>query len=442
MRAFSMALHFLNPRSYRFLRNKFANNMPHPLTITQWYRYSDLDTMPGTVGKKALEAIKLKAKSMEENNEQLLVSLSFDEVAIQRNMVWCRKTNRFIGLIDYGKLEEDNEFTLAKNVIVFMACGLNANFEQPIAFYFIRNLDAVERADLVTKVISELTEHDIKISNMTFDGLSANGSMCEILGANFHGPDYKTYIVNPSDKSNVFIIFDPSHMIKLIRNTFGGRKILYSGEDEILWQYIVDLVNYSKEKSYGLTHKLTKRHIEFADRKMHVRTAVETLSRSTADSLEFLRAKGIPEFVNSAPTIKFIRIFDNLFNVMDTQHLRKYCSECIGSDSLIVFKNALNPDNYGQVYKFLMEAKDYILSIEILNMRTHKKIPIVKSNCKTGFRGFVINIISVINMYQELIEKHHWLTFLMTYRMSQDHLELFFGTFIFFIFYYSFFKFK
>lgn len=396
--------------------------MPHPQTITKWYRNSDLDATPGAVGAKALEAIELKAKSMEEQQEQLLISLNFDEMAIQRNMMWCRNKNRFIGLINYGKPDENQEFTLANNVIVFMACGLNAQFEQPIAFYFIRNLNSNERSDLIKTVIAEISKRNIKIANISFDGLSSNGPMCENLGANLNGPDYKTYIANPHDGNRIYIIYDPSHMIKLIRNTFGGRKVLYSGNDQILWQYIVELVNYSKQNNYGLAHKLNKRHLEFEDRKMHVRTAVETLSRSTADSLEFLRAKGVHEFTNSGPTIKFIRIWDKLWDVMNSQSIK--------NDGSTIFKSAMNPENFGQIFEFLTQAKEYIHSIQLLNERTGEKMSILNSNCKTGFRGFVINIISIIDMYRDFIEKHHWLIFLATYRMSQDHLEMFFGIYI------------
>lgn len=52
---------------------------------------------------------------------------------------------------------------------------------------------------------------------------------------------------------------------------------------------------------------------------------------------------------------------------------------------------------------------------------------IVTSNYRTGFRGFVINIISLEAMYADLVEKKHWLNFFATYRISQDHIEMFFG---------------
>lgn len=59
--------------------------------------------------------------------------------------------------------------------------------------------------------------------------------------------------------------------------------------------------------------------------------------------------------------------------------------------------------------------------------KTGKLVPIVESIHKTGFRGFIIDIISLMAIYNELIEQHHWMTFFATYRISQDHIEMLFG---------------
>lgn len=105
-------------------------------------------------------------------------------------------------------------------------------------------------------------------------------------------------------------------------------------------------------------------------------------------------------------------------------------SHRIRNDDSTTFKSALNHKNKAEIFKFLMEAKEYILALEIISPRTGRRVPIVQSDCKTGFRGFVIDIISVTEMYREFIEVHNWLLFFATYRMSQDHLEMLFGIII------------
>lgn len=175
----------------------------------------------------------------------------------------------------------------------------------------------------------------------------------------------------------------------------------------------------SRQKNFGLTHKMTKRHIQWEDRKMHVRTAVETLSNSTANSMEFLLKNNVEEFIDAEPTIKFIRIADKVWDVMNTQKV-------INGNSNI-FKNALNSNNKNEVLSFLKEAKEYFLSLMVEDPKTKKKFPIVESTSKTGFRGIVVNIISLTEMYSELVENNKWMAFLPIYRLSQDHLEMFFG---------------
>lgn len=54
-------------------------------------------------------------------------------------------------------------------------------------------------------------------------------------------------------------------------------------------------------------------------------------------------------------------------------------------------------------------------------------VPVLESDRKTGFRGYISSIISVNHIYRKFVEEKHWLLFLATYRLSQDHIEIFFG---------------
>lgn len=193
---------------------------------------------------------------------QLVISLAFDEMANQRSMMWCRSSNRFIELIDRGTPKNPEEFNLATNVIAFMVCGINSKFEQPIAYYFIQTLNAEERSTLVKEIIVEISKLGITVQNITFDGYSSNVTKCRLLGADIrnHNPqEYTTHFENPFDKSKVYIIFDPSHMIKLVRNTLGNRLVFWNGSNgKIEWTYYEELVKYSKSGQFSLTHKLNK----------------------------------------------------------------------------------------------------------------------------------------------------------------------------------------
>lgn len=78
------------------------------------------------------------------------------------------------------------------------------------------------------------------------------------------------------------------HMLKLMRNCLGNREILFtSDEKKIEWKYFVRLVKLQLENNINFGNKLTKTHLQFEDKKMNVRIAAETLSDSTADSMQF-----------------------------------------------------------------------------------------------------------------------------------------------------------
>jgi len=413
-----MSLNYSSPKAYSFVRNRFGKNIPHPETIREWYRNSDLDGESG-ISYKSLEALEKKAQQMQEKGEKLIVSLLMDEMAIQQNITWCRATNRFIGVTDCGESAKDDEITAAKNVIVFMISGLNIYIQQPIAFYFITTLKAKHRVDLVNFILPHLFNRGIKVASIVFDGYASNASMCNILGANLIPKEfnYRTHFMYNGNK--IYILYDPSHMEKLVRNNLSNLGAIWVGEKKVEWKYFVDLVEFSRNKNLGLAHKMNKRHIEWQGQRMHVRTAIETLSNSSAESIEFLMMKGIPQFAEAEATIDFIKRFDRLWDIMNTHRIKHNASN--------IYKSALNPENKNEIFIFLHNMKEYILSLEVTHPKKKKRIQLVKSDWKTGFRGYVIDIISLTELYRELVEEHHWLTFFATYRISQDHLEMFFG---------------
>ena len=146
---------------------------------------------------------------------------------------------------------------------------------------------------------------------------------------------------------------------------------------------------------------------------MNVRLASQLLSESVACSLEFCLKEGFTEFQGCDATMKFLRIFNKLFDILNSRNLRASNWKCPMQD-----KNKL-------IYSdFLNEARTYILSLK----QIHSNTPLVKSNRKTGFLGFLICIKSLLEIYDHLIISQHFdMSFLLSYKFSQDHLELFFG---------------
>lgn len=229
-------------------------------------------------------------------------------------------------------------------------------------------MDGAERVCLLEEILRKVSELNIRVVSVTFDGLSANISMCERMGASFCRDDFRPYFHFPDTSEKTYIILDPSHMLKLVRNTIGKRKTLYDSDgNKIEWKYFELLETYRNKKGYILAHKLTKKHIQWNRTPMRVHLATETLSNSVADAMEFLKLKGEKEFANCLPTVRFIRYFNNIFDCLNSKRV-----------SNSKFKTSITPNNQSQFFAYFDETIQYIASLKI---ETRKK-SILLSNRK------------------------------------------------------------
>lgn len=355
---------------------------------------------------------------MEADGTPLVCNVVFDEMAVRKHVQWCNSSKMFLGyassLFNYG----DDVPPLANNVIVYMVSGINMPFRISIAYHFITTLKGGQRSDLLLDILRHLSNCNITVGSFTFDGYAANANMCTLLGAETDEA-IKPSFHNPYHGNNIHIIYDPSHMLKLIRSKLSDHNVLYDdGNNKIEWEHFVKLEQFSRGSSIGLTHKMTKRHICWKDKPMNVRLAAETISSSVADAMEYLMRNGHAEFKNAGPTIRYIRTFDKLFDVMNTMSIK--------SNEPSIFKSAINPANKDLIFDFLADARAYIQNLKVRN-DAQVLTPIAESRIKTGFRGFLFNITSIMSIYTEYVEEKHWIDHLPTYRLSQDHLEMWFG---------------
>lgn len=384
--------------------------MPHTGTLRTWYSLSTSNGKPG-VQEDSLNALRNLAENMNASGRKLVCSLSLDEMAIRRHVQWSDIEKIFFGRISYGSRTEENSFEVANNAIVFMINGVNDNFNIPVAYHFIRELDGKERAVLLETVLTKVCELNIRVISVTFDGLPANIKMCERMGASFERKDLRPYFYFPSAADKTYIILDPSHMLKLARNAIGKQKILYDGNGgKIEWKYFQQLEIYRSEKGYVLAHKLTKKHIQWERAPMRVHLATETLSNSVANAMTFLNLKGKKEFANCLPTVRFIRYFNNVFDSLNSKGV---------TDSK--FKTSITPDNHLRFLSYFQETIQYISS---LKMGSGKSI--LFSKRKTAFRGLIIDMMNIESIYSELVDSK-LIQNLNTFCFSQDPLESLFG---------------
>lgn len=352
VRTFTITMQSYHTRCYEYVRSKFNNNLPHVSTLRAWYANAQTGGTTG-ITKDALNYLSQLAAEMQENGKKLLVSLCFDEMSIRKHVQWSDSMKKFLGFVDIGQNNKSGELKIASNALVFMVNGLNQEFSLPIAYYFITHLKAEEKADLLLEIITAITKTGIQLTNVTFDGLSSNIKMCNLLGASFKLNNFRNFIINPVDKSKIFIMLDACHMLKLIRNCLGAVNIYDNENRKISWHYIESLEKFRTKRNF-VTHKLTKKHVQWRKNKMNVRLAVQSLSNRIANSIKYLRENGVSTFQNSEATETFIRMIDKLFDVFN--------SNSINEEN--IYKNSLNHESMDTVFSFCSEAARYLLSLK------------------------------------------------------------------------------
>lgn len=313
---------FVCQRAYEFIRKSFKNNLPHAKTLQRWMANSDVNGKPG-IQKDHIEKLKRIADIFESlNKTKMVCSLVFDEISLRKQMYWSLHQSEYVGFEDHIDNNQPNSFNLensaadkksaiARQAITFILNGINCHFEFPVAYFLIHKLNSFQRKNLVNEIITNITQCNIRIANLTFDGHPCNISMCNLFGAIIdvsNSSQLKTYISNPVNGEKIYLIFDPCHMEKLVRNTLAIKKVFYDDHDEkIEFKYFERLYEFSKKNGFH-THKLSKRHMQWKQNMMSVRVAVETFSESVAKSMQFLMEQKHPDFVDAGPTIRSVVI--------------------------------------------------------------------------------------------------------------------------------------
>lgn len=158
---------------------------------------------------------------------------------------------------------------------------------------------------------------------MTFDGPSYHFTMADKLGAKLRLPALNPNFPHPvnADKS-VHILLDVCYMLKLVRNTLSDFGIILdSSGNKILWQYMENPHKLQDAEGLRLGNKLKTSHIQWRQQKMKVNLAAQTFSSSVADAIDYCTSVlKLKKFEGSAATVKFIRVFDRLFDILNSRN--------------------------------------------------------------------------------------------------------------------------
>lgn len=138
-----LAIYKRGPRVYRYVALLFG--LPSRRTL---FRHSALLKFDTGINAKLFNLLKATASKMSLSDR--ICTIGWDEMAITHHLSHNASSDYIDGFVDLGDVRFP-EF--ATHSLTFMLRGINRPFKQPVAYFYTKNLNGIELADLVKLVI-------------------------------------------------------------------------------------------------------------------------------------------------------------------------------------------------------------------------------------------------------------------------------------------------
>jgi len=223
VRQFALSLHFFSARAYDYVRKQFDTILPHSRTLSKWYRHVDAE--PGFTD----ESLKLLTMKVKSSSHNIYCALVIDEMAIRQHLEY--DGSKYYGRVDMGIGINNDSLEVAKECLVFLVVSVNESWKLRIAYFLARSLNSSQKSELIRHALHVLESTGVKIISLTFDGCSSNINTAQILGCNYNIETLNTSFASGCENNpNIVTLFDPAHMVKLVRNAFGEKKVFLDFE--------------------------------------------------------------------------------------------------------------------------------------------------------------------------------------------------------------------
>lgn len=409
---FAVALHFYSPKAYKFLSSMF--HLPSPSTIRRLL--SSADCYPG-FQVPAFEEL----KSHKGDKVYSDAALTVDGMSLKEMVQYDAKLGRCLGYVDLGGVNDLGDSDVPANeALVVMVIGLRKYWKLPVAYFFIKGIRSGLLAGIIREALYKCHEAGVAVRTVAMDGTIHNIAAFNALGCKMHPAsvsDMKTSFPHPHPDAthDVYAIPDPGHMAKNVRNLLAEYKeLVWPGKGVVKWSHLAALQQIQEDHGLRLGNKLTAKHINFAKNKMKVKLALQAVaSDSVARTLKWAHYNQIPglEDDDVLATAEFLEHHDRIFDILNSR--QKFGR---------AFKAALSRDNVQDAQEEFTQFTDMYCALET---RDGKKV--LHSRRKTGPLGFLACMTSVFSLFQDMVAGHLELDYLCTYKLQQDHLEVFFA---------------
>ena len=332
-------------------------------------------------------------------------------LSLTQQLQWDPSGHHLQGFMDFGlgTLDAD-EMPLASETILLMAVGISGHWSTPLGYFFVNRASGYLQAQLLRLTIGRLSDIGITVLAVTSDASAHSVQMAKALGIHLDGDNTKCTFQHPSSSSQqIAYFFDSCHLLKLIRNAFQNFQSIQFINGTAHWQHLVELAAL-EEQELSHMERIPRKLANLKNHILKTNCAAQVFSESVVRALECLLSLGLPSFQNCVGTIHFLRLINNLFDIFNSRNF-------YGKG----FKGPLLPETFNKINHVLTEAKTIFVTLSDTSNNQ-----ILKGKRKLGFLGFLLNAESLKWLYQNYVfPKVMPFPYLLMYKFSQDHLELF-----------------
>ncbi|XP_036709243.1 DNA transposase THAP9 isoform X1 [Balaenoptera musculus] len=404
MKQFACTLYLCSSKVYDYVRKILK--LPHSSILRTWL--SKCKPGPG-FSSNVFSFLQRKV----ENGDQLYqyCSLIITGVSLKQQLQWDPSSHHLLGFMDFGlgKLDAD-ETPLASETVLLMAVGISGHWRTPLGYFFVNRASGYLQAQLLRLTIGKLSDIGITVLAVTSDATAHSVQMAKALGIHLDGDNMKCTFQHPSSSSQqIAYFFDSCHLLRLIRNAFQNFQSIRFINGTAHWQHVVELAALEEQELSNM-ERIPRKLANLKNHILKMNCAAQLFSESVASALECLLSLGLPPFQNCIGTVQFLRLINNLFDIFNS---RNYYGKGL--------KGPLLPETFNKINHVLIEAKTIFVTLSDTSNNQ-----IIKGKRKLGFLGFLLNAESLKWLYQNYVSpKVMPFPYLLTYKFSQDHLELF-----------------
>ena len=243
-------LHHCSSKAYKVLRNSKCLRLPSERTLQDYTHFNTTGTgFSAATDNQLRQHARLNTTPDHKN----IVGLLFDEMHIKEGLVFSKNTGNLIGFVDLGDVNNDfirysnsntdcdSSLPLAKSVLFIMVRGLMSNLTFPYAQFPVDSIKGSQLYPLFWEAVHRLECMNFKVLTCTCDGATSNRRLYHLLTKS-EPEKHKVLNKYSKDKRFIYLICDPPHLLKTIRNCFSTRPLWVSSACMLNYMLILDIL--------------------------------------------------------------------------------------------------------------------------------------------------------------------------------------------------------